>query len=128
MSNSVLWICGGIGAAALICCLVLGIAVHSQGQLIDKLQLEVQAIVTAREADAEAQIANDAAKKKADNDAQKKREIVDGVQTSLPDPDFVHGMQRGLRGESADGNTAPPAKSSGTVPGADDAAGTAADR
>ena len=126
LSNKALWIAGGIGAAALVCCIALGIALRSQGKIEDRQQADIEALSNVHDADNKAQLVNDSAKKKADKDAQKKAAILEGVSTDLDDPDFVHGLQRGLRGEDTDIGAGSAGKPAGTVPATDHAAGTAA--
>ncbi len=124
ITGKTLWICGGTSAAALVCCIALGLTVRSQGQLIDRLQADARAVDVVRDADAESQTVAEGAKRKADEDAQKKAAIVDGVSADLDNPDFVRGLQRGLRGENANSGADPAGKLDGSVRGTDHAAGT----
>lgn len=123
-SGKALWIAGGIAVAAIVCCIALAIALHSTGKIEDRQQADIEALSNVHDADNNAQLVNDAAKKKADEDAQKKASILDSVSTDLDDPYFVHGMQRGLRGESADIGSGPAGKPAATMPATDHAAGT----
>ena len=44
-SGKLLWITGGIGAAAIICCVALGIALRNQSKTIDRLEADIQALL-----------------------------------------------------------------------------------
>lgn len=123
LSNKALWIAGGIGAAAIVCCIALGIALRSQGKIEDRQQADIDALDTVRKADNTAQAVNDAAKKKADEDAQKKASIIDGIAPDIHGPDLVRELQRGLRGEDTDSGAGSAGKSAGTVSASGHAAG-----
>lgn len=124
LSPKALWIVGGISVVVIVCCIALAIALHSGGKIEDRQQADIKALSTVRDADNNAQIINNSAKKKADEDAQKKASILNGISTDFDDSDFVRGMQRGLRGEGADSGAGSAGKSSGTVPATNHAAGT----
>ena len=130
ISAKALWIICGIAVVAIVCCVALGKALQSEGKLNERQQSDIQAFETVHKADGEAQLVNDAAKKKADEDAQKKAAIVDGVSSDLDGPDFVRGLQRGLRGEyansgeDANSGVGTTGKSSGSMPGTNNATGT----
>ena len=47
-SGKILWITGGIGAAAIICCIALGIALRNQSKTIDRLEADIQAYASVR--------------------------------------------------------------------------------
>ena len=125
LSAKALWIAGGIAVVVIVCCIALGIALHSAGKVEDRQQADIKSLSNVRDADNSAQLVNDAAKKKADEDAQQKIAIINGVQNDLDDADFVHGLQRGLRKGNSDGCDSSAGQPSGTVPRTDNAAGTA---
>ena len=126
LSAKALWIAGGIAVVAIVCCIALGIALHSEGKVEDRQQADIKALSTVRDADNSAQLVNDAAKKKAEEDAQKKAAIIDSIPTDLHGPALVRELQRGLRGggEDTDSGSGPTGKPAGTVHAADHAAGT----
>ena len=123
LSAKALWIAGGIAVVVIVCCIALGIALHSAGKVEDRQQADIKSLSNVRDADNSAQLVNDAAKKKADEDAQQKIAIINGVQNDLDDADFVHGLQRGLRKGNSDGCDSSAGQPSGTVPRTDNAAG-----
>ena len=123
-SNKAIWIVGSIGAAAVVCCIALGIALRSESKVENRQQADIKALSNVHNADNSAQIVNDAAKKKADEDAQKKASIIDRIPADIHGADLVRELQRGLRGESADPGADSAGKPAGTVPASDHAAGT----
>jgi len=125
LSAKALLIAGGIAVVAIVCCIALGIALHSEGKIEDRQQADIKSLSNVRDADNAAQLANDTAERKADKDAQEKNSILDGISTDLDGPDLVHGLQHGLRGEGcANGCADPAGKPAAALPAADHAAGT----
>lgn len=124
LSDKALCIAGGIAVVVIVCCIALGIALHSEGKVEDRQQADIKALSTVRDADNSAQLVNDAAIKKAEEDAQKKASIIDSIPTDLHGPALVRELQRGLRGEDTDNGSGPTGKPAGTMPAADHAAGT----
>lgn len=124
LSAKALWIAGGIAVVVIVCCIALGIALHSAGKVEDRQQADIKSLSNVRDADNSAQLVNDAAEKKAEEDAQKKASIIDSIPTDLHGPALVHELQRGLRGEDSDSGSGPAGKSSGTMPRTNDAART----
>ena len=123
LSPKVLWIAGGIAVVAMVCCIALGIALHSTGKVEDRQQADIKALSNVRGADNTAQAVNDAAQKKAEEDAQKKASIIDSIPTDLHGPALVRELQRGLRGEDTDSGSGPTGKPAGTMSATDHAAG-----
>ena len=125
LSAKALWIAGGIAVVVIVCCIALGIALHSEGKIEARQQADIKSLSKVHDADNSAQLVNDAAKKKADEDAQKKASIIDGIATDLDDSDFVRGLQRGLRGGDTDSGAGSAGQSSEPVSRSDNAAGAA---
>ncbi len=94
ISSKALWICGGIGVVAIVCCIALGIAVRSQGQLIDRLQADVRINTQARQAADIAQAMRDTLYQKAESDAQDKAAMLDGISDCSSDADTLARLQR----------------------------------
>ena len=126
LSDKALWIAGGIAVVAIVCCIALGIALHSEDKVEDRQQADIKALSTVRDADNSAQLVNDAAIKKAEEDAQKKAAIIDSIPTDLHGSALVRELQRGLRGGGEDTNSGsgPTGKPAGILSGTNDAAGT----
>lgn len=130
ISGRALWICGGICAAAIVCCIALGLAVRSQGQLIDRLQVDVQVNTKAIQAADIAQAMRDKLYQGARNDAQSKYVILDGVQSGaagLSDADYLDAMRR-VYPQDTGGSTDAAGKSAAGLPSAGSAASHDADR
>ena len=124
LSAKALWIAGGIAVVAIVCCIAMGIALHSTGKIEDRQQADIKSLSNVRDADNTAQTVNDAAQKKAEEDAQKKTSILDSIPTDLHGPALVRELQRGLRGEDTDSGAGSAGKPAGTVSASDNAAGT----
>ena len=130
ISGKALWICGGIGAATVLCCIALGVAVRSQGQIIDRLQADVQAIADVRQADDLAQSMRDKLYQGARNNAQSKYVILDGVQSGaagLSDADYLDALRR-VYPQDTDGSADAAGKSAAGLPQAGSAGIHDADR
>lgn len=126
LSAKALWIACGIAVVAIVCCIAIDAVLRSEGKIEARQQADIKKLSIVRDADNSAQVANDVAKKKADEDAQKKTSILDSISTDLDGPDLVHGLQWGLRGggEGADSGADPAGKLAATLPGTNDAART----
>lgn len=130
ISGKALWICGGIGAVSVVCCISLGIAVRSQGQLLDRLQADVQAIADVRQADDLAMAMRDKLYKGAQSNAQNKYDILDGVQSGaagLSDADYLDALRR-VYPQDTDGSADAAGKSAARLPKAGSAGSNDADR
>lgn len=125
LSEKFIWGAVGCVVVAIVCCIAMDAVLRSEGKIEARQQADIKSLSNVRDADNSAQLVNDAAKKKADEDAQQKIAIINGVQNDLDDADFVHGLQRGLRKGNSDDCDSSAGQSSGTVPRTDNAAGAA---
>lgn len=89
-----LWITGGIGAAAIICCVALGIALRNQSKIIDRLEADIQAYASVREADASSQSVKTQKDQEAQGNAQAKTDILNGISCDASDDDALAGLRR----------------------------------
>ena len=116
-SGKLLWITGGIGAAAIICCIALGIALRNQSKDIDLLEADIQAYASVREADASSQSVKTQKDQEAQGNAQAKTDILNGITCDASDDDALAGLRR-VFVESANKNTDSAGKSACRLPDA----------
>lgn len=93
-SGKLLWITGGIGAAAIICCIALGIALRNQSKTIDRLEVDIQVYDSAREADASSQSVKTQKDQEAQSNAQAKTDILNGISCDASDDDALADLRR----------------------------------
>ncbi len=127
--GKLLWLFGCLSATAIICCIALGLSLRSQGQLIDRIQADVQIILDVRKADDLAQVLRDELYKEAQGNAREKNDILDGIKVDpdLPDADFFRPLLRVLP-ESSNSSDLPTGKPDGGLPSASSAGKTSSDR
>ena len=116
-SGRLLWITGGIGAAAIICCIALGIALRNQSKTIDRLEADIQAYASVREADASSQSVKTQKDQEAQSNAQAKTDILNGISCDTSDDAALAGLRR-VFVESANKNTDSAGKSACRLPDA----------
>ena len=116
-SGKLLWITGGIGAAAIICCIALGIALRNQSKTIDRLEADIQAYASVREADASSQSVKMQKDQEAQGNAQAKTDILNGISCDASDDDALADLRR-VFVESANKNTDAAGKSACRLPDA----------
>lgn len=112
--GKLLWLFGTLSVAAIVCCVALGVSLRSQGQLIDRIQADVQSVLDARKADEMAQSLRDELYRETQSNARDKNDILDGIKVdpALPDADFFRPLLR-VFPEGADGSAGPSAKPDG---------------
>lgn len=93
-SGKLIWIAGGIGAAAIICCIALGIALRNQSKAIDRLEADIQAYASVREADASSQSVKTQKDQEAQGNAQAKTDILNGISCDASDDDALADLRR----------------------------------
>lgn len=93
-SSKALWIVGSIGAAAVVCCIALAIALRSQGQAIDRIEADLKAVVEVREADTNAQTLKAQKDQEAQANAKAKTEIVNAISDCASDDDALAELRR----------------------------------
>ena len=116
-SGKLIWIAGGIGAAAIICCIALGIALRNQSKTIDRLEADIQAYASVREADASSQSVKTQKDQEAQSNAQAKTDILNGITCDASDDDALAGLRR-VFVKSANKNTDATGKSACRLPDA----------
>ena len=94
LSGKAMLITGVIGAAAVVCCIALGIALHSQGQAIDRLEKDLQDVAKVRAADTNAQNIKTQKDQEAQTNATAKTEIVNGISDCASDDDALAELRR----------------------------------
>ena len=122
-SGKLLWITGGIGAAAIICCIALGIALRNQSKTIDRLEADIQAYDSVREADASSQSVKVQKDQEAQSNAQTRTDILNGIPCDASDDDALAGLRR-VFVEGANKNTDAAGKSACRLPDAGSAGGS----
>lgn len=93
-SGKLIWIAGGIGASAIICCIALGIALRSQSKTIDRLEADIQAYASVREADASSQSVKTQKDQEAQSNAQAKTDVLNGISCDASDDDALADLRR----------------------------------
>ncbi len=115
--GKLLWITGGIGAAAIICCIALGIAIRNQSKTIDRLEADIQDYASVREADASSQSVKTQKDQEAQSNAQAKTDILNGISCDASDDDVLDDLRRVFI-EGANKNTDAAGKSACRLPDA----------
>lgn len=101
--GKLLWLFGCLSATAIICCIALGLSLRSQGQLINRIQADVQIILDVRKADELAQSLRDNLYREAHYNAQAKYDALENIPDGLLDADWLDALRRGLRLTGGDG-------------------------
>lgn len=104
LSGKALWIIGSIGAAAIVCCIALGIAMRVQGQAIDRLEKSLQDVAKVRSADADAQDVKAQKDHEAQANAKEKTEIVNAIPDCASDDDALAELRRVFSKGANDGS------------------------
>ena len=103
-SGKAIWIVGSIGAAAVVCCIALGIALHSQGQAIERLEKDLQDVAKVRAADTNAQNIKTQKDQEAQTNATAKTEIVNAIPDCASDDDALAELRRVFTKGANDGS------------------------
>lgn len=122
-SSKLFWIAGGIGAAAIICCIALGIALRNQGKTIDRLEADIQDYASVRDADASSQSVKTQKDQEAQANAQAKTDILNGISCDASDDDALDRLRRVFI-EGANKNTDATGKSACRLPDAGSTSGS----
>lgn len=93
-SGKLILITGGIGVAAIICCIALGIALRNQSKTIDRLEADIQDYASVREADISSQSVKAQKDQEAQSNAQEKTDILNGIPCDASDDDALAGLRR----------------------------------